>query len=37
MQATVAVMRKLLYTIHAMLKNQTAYQSRLFYQADSYA
>lgn len=37
MQATVAVMRKLLHTIHGMLKNQTTYQAELFYQPNLHA
>lgn len=37
MQATVAIMRKLLHTIHGMIKNKTAYQPELFYQVNSHA
>jgi len=32
LQAIVAVMRKLLHTIHGMLKNKEPYRSELFYQ-----
>ena len=32
MQDVVAVMRKLLHTIHGVLKNKTPYNSELFYQ-----
>jgi hypothetical protein len=34
MQGVVAVMRKLLHTIHGMLKNKTAYRSEFFYQPE---
>lgn len=37
MQATVAIMRKMLTSIHSMLKSQTTYKPELFYQANSNA
>ncbi|MDQ6999539.1 MAG: IS110 family transposase [Mariprofundus sp.] len=37
MQATVAIMRKMLTSIYGMLKSQTTYKPELFYQANSNA